>query len=240
MPMLAPDMGREVAMYVYAVRDELLRQQLPDAFSGGYPLRSIRVGEAEYPLRFPVVGRVYPTEKGTFEFVVDAVAPFVIGCGQSAEEALDDWSMKVHALFQRLLATRPFETDAADRVRWGALESLIDVAQYRRTTPISMRQVGRIAYQGYPFPRAVKWIDGTSDRIDLARVPAVLAGLKPGQWVEAVCDRDPLSGRLVRIESAQPISPIRPMSEREQAEFMQSLPKGESLPESELDWTTLE
>ena len=242
MPMLAPDLGPDAVTCVYAVRDELLGQPArpPYYFSGGYPLTSIRVGGTEYELRRAIQGRLYPSDNGHYEFVVDALAAYIVGRGDTADSAADDWRNKLHAAVQQLLAARPFEMSNSDVARWRALESVIDMAQYRRTTPVRMRQLGRVEYLRHPFPKAIHWTGTGRERIALETMPPEFAGFKPGQWIEAICERDPLTGRLLRVTHVEPIPALRFMSREQQDEFLQSLPRGDSLPESDLDWTRLE
>ncbi len=242
MPLLAPNVGLDAVPYVYAVRDEVLGIQAHTSyyFSGRYPMTSIRVGGTQYALRRAVEGGVYPVGDGQHEFVVDALAPHIVGRGDTADAAVGDWRNKVHAAVQHLLAVRPFEMSESDIERWRAVESIIDISHYRRTAPIRMRQLGSVDYGMRSFPTAVRWADGRRDVVDLGSMPAGFAGLRPGQWIEAICERDPLTGLLLRITDIQPVSEVRLMSVEQQDGFLKSLPTGESLPESDLDWTQLD
>lgn len=239
MAVLTADVGREMIPYVYAVRDELLAQAVraTSFFSGLYPMKSIRVGGTEYQLRRRLQGYVYPSASGDFEFVVDALAPYVVGRARSAEEAIEDWKVKVHAGFQQMLAMRPFEMSTDDRARWHAFELAIDTAELRRSTPIRMRQLGSVEYMHHRYPRAVRWIGGGRERVLLAAMPPEFPGYKPGQWIEAICERDPLTGRLLRVTHVERIPDVRLMSRVQQDEYWDTLPTGETLPESDLDWT---
>lgn len=239
MAMLAADVGQDVIPYVHAIRDELLgqRQGLPPSFSGGYPLRMIRVGGAEYRLRRLVVGRLYPTSDGAFEFLVDDLAPHIVGRAMTPQAAIDDWRNRVHAAFQQLLAMRPFEMDLSDEHRWRALESIIDTAQFRRSSPVRMRQLGRVDYMRYSYPRAIRWAGAACEQVSLDVMPAEFPSFRHGQWIEGICERDPLTGRLLRVTHIERIPEIRMMSAEQQDKYWDTLPTGDSLPESDLDWT---
>lgn len=237
--MLAPNVGNDVVPYVYAVMSDLLEQRRTAAsyFSGRYPLRNFRVGSTEYQLRRPMTGRVYPAGPGRFEFVVDALMPHVIGRANTPQAAAEDWRNQVHAMFQQLLAMRPFEMEATDRAKWRSLESAIDSAQLRRSTPVRMRQLGRVLYLKRPYPCAIHWAGGGRDQVSFELMPPEFPSFKPGQWIEAICERDPLTGRLLRIPHVERIPEIRMMTCHQQNQYWDSLPVSESLPESDLDWT---
>lgn len=238
MPVLAADVAPDTIHHVYAIKDDLLaRQASVSVFSGAYPMKRFAVGDASYELRHEVVGRLYPVIGGGYEFVVDALAEHVVGRGDMPATAQDDWRSNAHALVQRLLRTRPFEMTDADVAQWRALESIIDVSQYRRTTPVRLRQLGRVEYVQGTFPQAVHWVGARREAVTLDRMPPEFAGFKVGQWIEAVCERDPLSGRLLRVTHVEPIPEVRLMSVEQQNEYWDRLPTSGSLPESDLDWT---
>jgi hypothetical protein len=240
MAILAPDVGHDVVPYVYAVRDDLLQRGRAPAsyFSGRYPMRSFRVGTTEYRFRRPMTGRVYPAGAGVLEFAVDALAPYVVGRAATPQEALDDWRNQVHALFQQLLAMRPFEMEPRDRARWRALDSVIDSAQFRRSTPVRMRQLGRVEYLKRPYPCAVHWAGGGRERVSFELMPPEFPSFKPGQWIEAICERDPLTTRLMRVSHVERIPEVRMMSCTQQDQYWENLTTSDSLPESDLDWTS--
>lgn len=246
MAILAPDVGHDVVPYVYAVRDDLLREHTPPSyFSGRYPMHGFHVGPSEYRFRRPMTGRVFRVGAGTFEFAVDALAPHVVGRAAKPKDAFEDWRNQVHALFQQLLAMRPFEMEPVDRARWRALESVIDSAQFRRTMPVRMRQLGRVEYMKRSYPCAVHWAGGSlggqtyggRERVSFEVMPPEFPSFKPGQWIEAISERDPLTGQLIRVTHVERIPDVRIMTREQQDEYWQSLPTSESLPESDLDWT---
>lgn len=204
-------------------------------------LNSIKMGDAEYRLRQqPMLGHVDPAMDGGYEFIVDAFAPHAVGRGKTDDEAVEDWKRTVHAEFQRMFSMRPFEMDVADQARWRAMEAMIDIAEYRRTTPIRMRQIGRVEYLRDRYPRAIRWIEGRRERINLESMPPEFSGYRLGQWIEAICERDPLTHRLLRISYVARIPEIRSMTPDEQADFLDTLPTSSDLPESDLDWTKAE
>ncbi len=239
MPILAPDVGQDMIPYVYAIQDDLLvAQTAPHLFnSGTYPMKTIQVAGTVYKLRRPLQGRAYLSPRGEYEFVVDALAPHVAGKGASVSEAIDDWRMLVHASIQQMLAMRPFEMSIEDARRWRAFESVIDTSELRRTTPIRMRQLGRVEYLHTQYPQAIHWMGGGRERVSLDAMPSEFPSYKPGQWIEAICERDPLTSRLLRVAHIERIPQVRMMSRDQQDQYWASLPTSTPLPESDLDWT---
>jgi hypothetical protein len=239
MALLAPDMGSAPMQYAYAVKDDLLDRACPAAAvpSGNYPMEDLRIGVTKYRFRRLVVGRAYPISPGRFEFVVDTLAPHVIGHGDTPRLALQDWSEQVHVLYQQLLAMRPFEMGDRDHARWRALESLIDSADFRRLTPVRMRQLGHVKYSGRQYPFAICWADGKQERVTFDMMPSEFPSFRPGQWIEAICERDPVTGQLITVTHVERIAELRMMSPEQQEQYWESLPTSDSLPESDVDWT---
>ncbi len=239
MAVLAPNLGQDVIPYVHAIADDLLgRGSATDSFfSGDYPIHAIQISGIQYTLRRTLMGRLSPTGDGRFQFTVESLAPDIAGEGPSASEAIIRWKSLIHSLVQRLLATRPFERDANEHNRWRTFESAIDMSALRRSTPTRMRQLGRVEFLKDSYPRAIRWIGGNRDHVSLDQMPAEFASYKPGQWVEAFCERDPVVGRLLRVTYIERIPAVRMMSFNEQQQYWDSLPTDDALPESELDWT---
>jgi hypothetical protein len=236
--LVAPDMGQDVVPYVYRVRDDLLEAAAPRSyFSGEHPIRRLRIGTTEYRLRRPMTGRAYPATGSAVEFIVEDLAPHIVGMGMTASAAFEDWRLKVHAHFQQLLALRPFEMSAHDREVWRALNSVIDSAQFRRSIPVRMRELGRVSYKRLWYPCSIRWASGGADDVSFDVVPPEFPSLRAGQWIEAICERDPLTGRLLRVTHMERVPEVRMMSRTQQDDYWESLPTSESLAESDVDWT---
>jgi hypothetical protein len=159
-----------------------------------------------------------------------------VGTGVTPLQALQDWKERVHADFQALYAKRPFEMTAEEVERWASLNGIVDVLEYRQTTPLQVREIGCVHWDRRPFPSSIAWIHGRLDRISLEDSPSDLAGYRPGQWVDAIVERDPLTSRLLRITHVQRIPTIRPESESgiEKAWDRMATAK---LPDSDADWS---
>ncbi len=196
----------------------------------------LSVGETRYPLRKRLLCRRNPTQSGEYEFVAEELGSFFFGRGVSPTEARQDWLDRVHADFQRLFRTRPFEMTEDDAAKWDKLRSVIDVALYRRTTPITERQIGYVD-QARPLPKRIAWIDGQKDRVSFDQMPPEFAAMKAGQWFEASVQRNPVTRELIRVVDLRRISTIHSMSSEQREEFWNSLPKARLEPADDVDWT---
>jgi hypothetical protein len=157
------------------------------------------------------------------------------GHGDTPLLARQDWERTVHATFQILYGMRPFEMSESERKQWQHLVAAIDVCRYRETTPVCLRQIGQVRWGNRPYPSKIVWIDGAEEQFSLEQVPSELAGCRPGRWIEADVQRDPVTGRLIRIDHIQRIAEVRPLTEPQVSETLEALPKAD-LPKREWDW----
>ncbi len=205
---------------------------------GSMPLSQIQVGEALYHLRRPVQGMPILVGRAEWEFWVEGFSPLFVGRGTHAEAAYRDWCDQVHEAFQDLYRQRPFDMAPDDLKKWDVLQDLIDVAAYQNEAPVLVRQLGQIT-QARPKPRQITWADGSKENnIDLRLLPEEFAGYKPGQWFEAIVERDPITWRLRRVRFVQRVPSLNPLSGADLERYWASLPTTASLPRSKRDWTT--
>jgi len=156
----------------------------------------IRVGHVTYPLRRSLQATFIP---GRGDHLVDGFSPTFVGHGETQAEASQDWRIAVHAAFQELLHKRPFEMTDQDRREWNVLSEQIDVTAYRNRMPVSIRQFGRVS-KARPYPQEITWEDGSRDKVPLDLVDSPdFVTYKPGQPLEAVVERDPLTFQMLRI-----------------------------------------
>lgn len=200
------------------------------------PITDVRVGDTCYRLRFAVVGSWFPGESECGEFWVHGFSPRFVGRGVVMDAARDDWCYQVHETFQVLYGKRAFEMSEDELSTWRLLESMINVVAYRNSTPLTLREVGWVS-GARPEPWRITWSDGRNERVDLEKMPGPFAAYKPGQWFEAVVERDSVTGRLLRVVSAQRVPTMHPMSEDHLSKFLQSLPGTNELPDSDEPWT---
>ena len=157
------------------------------------------------------------------------------GKGDTISEAEQNWKESIHLDFQRLYRRRPFEMDESERERWRLLLNIIDVLHYRQTTPLSLREVGRVSYEKLSYPTKIKWIDGRTDNITLDVVPPELAECRTGQWIEAIVKRNPVTKKLICIDHIQKIRSIHISKEPPPQDEWESIPKA-NLEKSEWNW----
>ncbi len=196
---------------------------------------AIRFGQTTYHLRQPSQGSFYPSQSAAEgEFAVEGFSHAIVGRGGSPDEAYQDWVKQFHSAFQRLYVMRPFEMDDGDRRLWGAMESLVEVDQYRAGQPLVVLQQGKVL-QARPYPDVVLWEDGTKERIPLARMPGEFAGYKVGQPFEAVVHRDPVSHKIFKVEYVKRLPARAKNTAAESKQLWDSLPTSKSLPDSDWD-----
>lgn len=203
--------------------------------TGGEMLDKIRFEDTTY--RCPNLVRLhYQFDGQVWNCWAREIAGVCIGEGYTPKLARDDWYQRFHAEFQRLFAMRPFEMTSDDSRNWETILSVVDVVEYRQNKPLSVREIGCVRFPRTPYPSQMNWIDGRKEAFSLHQVPAELAGCKPGQWVDAIIEREPRTGKLLRVVHIQRISsplPENPRSIRSAWEKMRMA----DLPETEWDWS---
>jgi hypothetical protein len=209
-----------------AYRFDVTRQLIPSP---------LEVGDTTYLLRSHLLGTFYPGHgEIDGDFVVPEFLPNFVGRGRSFNDAFLDWRNQVHCEFQDLYSKRPFEMTEPERTAWQLLESHINVNAYRTTTPLTVRQVGRVALRVRPHPELIEWEDGQKEKVRLDQMPGEFAAYKPGQPFEAIVTRDPVDFRLLKVTHIHRIRSLPRMSADEFEDLIQSIPTTNSLPET--DW----
>lgn len=195
-------------------------------------LTELRVGSIVYPLRGELTGRYV---RALEELFVDGVSPVFVGEGRSAQEATESFSLGVHASFQELLYKRSFEMTAEERIKWRTVNEIIDVTVYRNTTPIVVRQIGEVSWGRLSYPSRIQWDNGYTESVHPRQVDSPdFITFKPGQPVEAVVVRDPLSRELIRVLHISRTRRLRTAAEIEDSHLVAKVGTGEDLPDA--DW----
>lgn len=130
----------------------------------------------------------------------------ILGKGNNSQLAEEDFKSQLHAIFQRFYHMRPFEMDELERYQWQKLVNVIDVHNYRTTTPIVVQEVGQVSFGKINRPYRIKWLTGHNYIIDPSKVSPELMSMKTGQYIEAVVKRDPVAHNILEIVSVKPIS----------------------------------
>jgi hypothetical protein len=202
-----------------------------DKSSFTWPLQEFSVGSTAYVFLRPMQRHYIPSEDGWVSYIREL--PKYLGKGQTAEEAFDDLKISIHVDFQRLHRMRPFEMSDEETTKWSNLASVIDVLEYKITTPVTVREIGQVSFGKIARPQRVKWIRGENYLIDPTKVPAELMGCRPGQWIEAIVKRHPVSHTILKIESINKIR-FRIPRDSEIGTMWQSMPEADLTPD---DWT---
>jgi hypothetical protein len=128
------------------------------------------------------------------------------GNADTPEQAFEELKIQIHTAFQTLLRKRPFEMDEDEHAKWVELVGVIDLLHYKTTTPVTTYEVGQVSFAKVAYPHHINWINGKRDPIDPHKVPGELMSCRPGQWVDAVVRRDPVTQEVLEIESLRRIS----------------------------------
>jgi len=201
-------------------------------------VEEVTVGEATYRLRHPLVLTFYPfVSGGEGELVpepsgAEPVALGITGCGKTFEEAYSNWSERLHAEVQDLLAKRDWELTSEEAAEMATVERLIDLPAYHTDTPYRVRQIGEVTRRR-PIPDKVRWEDGQMDHVSLSQMPPEFAGLQAGQRFEAVALRAPGTGKLISVVYVSPL-PHLPEASPTPAEW-EALPKTAEAPQVSWD-----
>ena len=178
------------------------------------------VGGVSYPLRRAFVGRYY---RYLEQLIVDGVSPLIVGRGASENEAKEDFCLQIHSTIQDLLGKRPFELSNRDKQLLTIIDRFVDVTVFRNTQSIQVRQYGKIS-KARPYPEEIEWENGTKDLVPVSLViTPEYVNYKPGQPVEAVVERDPMTFRLRRIVHISKCKATRSWSNHDEIEFMASI-----------------
>jgi hypothetical protein len=234
-PINCPPALHSVASAVAATRDNHTSDQ--DRFDVTKQLipSPLEVGDTAYVLRSELIGTFYPGQFPLIgQFVVPEFFPNFVGRGRNSKDAFLDWRDQLHRQFQYLYGTRPFEMAGSEKATWELLESQIDVNAYRATTPLTIRQIGRVAARARPLPELIEWEDGHKEAVRLDQMPGQFAAYKPGQPFEAIVIRDSVDFRLLKVTHIQRLRSLPRMSDGEFNDLVHSIPTTRSLPDT--DW----
>ena len=199
-------------------------------------LDEVRIGEAVYYTRAPLLATFYPRTRGVDgELTMTPNNLRLVGIGKNFDEAQRDWSNQFHVRFQTLLAKRPWEMTLEEKEEWGRIELLVDVARFRRETPYVVRQIG-VLTRRRPIPDQIRWEDGRTERVWLEHMPPEFAGLHEGQRFEAEVIRDSATGRMVRTTVVRRLPALRTTDD--DAALWQSVPTTSQA--ETVDWNEFE
>jgi len=184
-------------------------------------LETISIGRTKYRLIRRVTANHIPTIDG-WACCLNELSMYV-GRGKTCDEASEDLEVQIHTDFQRLFAKRPFEMTSDEQRKWSQIAGVIDVLHYRMTTPLVVREMGQVSHGRISRPYRIKWLNGKNYTIEPDKVPGELMSCAPGQWIEAVVLKDPMTFGIVEIQSITKVK-FRLPSESEIERFWNDMP----------------
>jgi hypothetical protein len=201
--------------------------------SSRYEMSEVLCGYTRYPLKRTLLATYLRSRE---EFLVEGLSPEIVGHGNSAEEARDDFSLKFHSLFQDLIYKRPFEMTATDSVVWRKIRSVVDVTVYRNRTPLVSEQYGVVGYGQTFRPCRIEWDNGFTEAIDIRKVnsPDFVRYL-PGQPVRAVVRRNPMTRELIDIPYIQRVAALPTEKDLVTSGFVEQVLNSEPFPDADWD-----
>ncbi len=164
------------------------------------------------------------------EFTVPQFSPYFTGRGRNFDEAFLNWRDQVHGQFQELYSKRPFEMTNQEAELWQTLESLIDVPTYKNTTPLTIRQIGKVT-RCRPLPEQIQWEDGHKEAVRLDQMPGEFATYKSGQPFDAIVVRDPVNLTLIKVTHIRRTGSLPMVTPTEQEALLREIQTMSSLPE---------
>lgn len=199
----------------------------------------LRVGPVTYHLQRALKLQVTPRADHAWEFAIEQFAPRFVGVGDSISSAKRDCLNRIHGAFQSLVRLRPFRMTEQQRSDWELLVKLIDVDKYWDSVPLTLLEVGFVS-EWKADRWVVVWLDGRrAETVTVEQTPPEFAAFQPGQWFEALVEREPRSYALRKLCFVRTTEPLREMSESELRQWLDELPSGENLPKSGSEWATL-
>lgn len=201
--------------------------------SSRYRLSEIMYGYTRYPLKRMLRATYLRSRE---EFLVEGLSPEIVGRGNSAEDARDDFCLKFHSLFQELIYKRPFEMTANDSATWKKVQSVVDVTVYRNRTPLVAEQYGVVSYGQTSRPCKIKWDNGFTETVDIRIVnrPDFVRYL-PGQPVRAIVRRNPMTRELIDIPYIQRVTALPTETDLVASGFVEQVLNSEPFPVADWD-----
>lgn len=211
-----------------------IRQLAADSVMQDRLISHVRIGPIVYKLRYTIVGKFSTT---TGRFSCPELAASLVGHGATLERAYDDWVFEMHRRFQEIYLKRPFELNPEEARLWRRFEEIVDVAAYRLTVPLCLRQIGTVvALHSSPPSVRIQWeTENYTDKpISFDFLPAEFAAYRIGQRFEAIVRRESATYHLIDVLDTKRLMTPPPLSDEQLEEFWLSIPTTNSLPST--DW----
>ncbi len=194
---------------------------------------AFQVGDVLYKPRKRLTANFTPPFPGVDGRFAVADLPGLTGFGKTMDSARKNWELRADAMIQQLLGVQDFERTEEDVVNWKNLSECFDLAEIRYSTPLQVRNYGRLVSE-FPRPWKVRWIDGTTSKLQRDQIPAELVRFPLGQEFEAVIEQDSRTGDLKKIVSVFRSNRVR-VSTEEARELLANTGSPNGLPEASWD-----
>ena len=192
----------------------------------------IRFGNVVYPLRSLLSGMYLRARE---ELTIDGLSPEFVGRGESAAEALADFSFQFHKRVQALIYKRDFEFTEEEKQTWKKINDVVDITVFKNRTPLVVQQCGVVSHGMVSYPCKIKWDNGYTEQIDLRLVNSSdFVNYGPGQSVRAIVRRHPLTREIIDIPFIEKIRSLPSAKEMEESGFVDEVLGGAQFPS--VDW----
>jgi hypothetical protein len=194
-------------------------------------ISEIRFGIAVYPLKNNI--NILPAislEEDTLYSFSTTIFPEICGKGITIDEAKKDWEYEFHRKFQEIYTKLNWERTKQENEMWKLFEENVDIQKYRKQTPLSFQQTGKIIKnKNIPnYKREIEWLDEKRDVVDCADCPLELLQYEAGQYFRADVLREYQTDKLIKICSVSSTK-YRDYTDKEITEFIDSLPTTKNL-----------
>lgn len=208
---------------------EEVRSSNPNAFEASrFPVSDIRFGSVVYPFRKLLSGMYLRARE---ELTIDGLSPKFVGRGESAAEALTDFSLQFHKCVQALIYKRGFEFTEEETQTWKNINDVVDITVFKNRTPLVVQQCGAVSHGMLSYPCKIKWDNGYTEPIDLQIVNSSdFVNYVPGQSVRAIVRRHPVTREIIDIPFIEKIRSLPSAKEMEESGFIDEVFGGEQFP----------
>ena len=235
MPLIldAQTIQQPYAQVIEYASDRELQGSNPNAFeTSRFPVSDVRFGNVVYPLR-KLLSAMYLRAKE--ELLVDGLSPELVGRGDSASTAFEDFSLQFHRCVQSLIFKRDFEFSDEEKFTWKKINDVVDITVFKNRTPLVVQQYGVISHGMVSYPCKIQWDNGYTEPIDVRIVKSPdFVNYGPGQTVRAIVRRNPITREIIDIPFVEKVRSLPSNSEMEESGFVDEVLNGKQFPA--VDW----
>ena len=133
--------------------DRAARDSNPSAYeTSRHTFSQVKFGNVVYPLRRPLSAMYLRSKE---ELLVDGLSPDLMGHGESASKAIEDFALNFHQCIQSLIFKRDFELTGEERILWQKINNTVDVTVFRNRTPLVVQHYGIVGHGTVSYPSRI-------------------------------------------------------------------------------------